>query len=422
MNKWLAVALTLSLAAPSLPAAGEDEASFEASQAARAKGGEAFRAGELAAALKAMEEALSYRPSHPGLLGNVAYLAAALGDGQRAAEALRAYAALGLVPGDEIQAKVKEAVAYDAWQTLQDAFARNTRTIGTADIDTPLPADLRLVEGIAMAEDGTLYVGTVVSGGIYRMNGHKATMVVDARDHEFGSFFGMAMHEGSLYATFARVEQTPGFVPGEGQTGLAKINPETGDVITVWTLPDGTEGQQLADLTITSDGTIYVSDAQGKKIYRVEGDTLLPAFNHKGFMSPQGMADLPGKGLYMADYGRGIWKLDKKSGEATLLDAPADTSLLGIDGLVAHNGRLIAIQNGVTPQRIVEMHLNSGAVAGITVLAQNLQGWSEPTLGVSGPSGVYYIAASQWPKYGDSGAIRQGAEAPTVTPVMLIRD
>ncbi|WP_025897653.1 hypothetical protein [Kordiimonas gwangyangensis] len=178
MNKWLAVALTLSLAAPSLPAAGEDEASFEASQAARAKGGEAFRAGELAAALKAMEEALAFRPTHPGLLGNVAYLAASTGDGQRAAEALRAYAALGLVPGDEIQAKVKEAVAYDAWQTLQDAFARNTRTIGTADIDTPLPADLRLVEGIAMAEDGTLYVGTVVSGGIYRMNGHKATMVL----------------------------------------------------------------------------------------------------------------------------------------------------------------------------------------------------------------------------------------------------
>jgi hypothetical protein len=422
MNKWLAVALTLSLSVPALPTAVEDEAAFAASQAARAKGGEAFRAGDLGAALAAMEEALSFRPTHPGLLGNVAYLAASTGDGQRAAEVLRAYAALGLVPGEEIQAKVKEAVTPAAWQSLEAAFKHNTRTIGTADIDTPLPADLHLVEGIALATDGTMYVGTVVSGGIYRMKGHEATMVVDAKDHEFGSLFGMTMHDGSLYATFARVEQTPGYVKDEGQTGLAKINPTTGDVLKVWVLPDGTEGQQIADLTVTADGTIYVSDAQGKKIYRVEGDTLVAAFSHSGFMSPQGIVELKGEGLYLADYGRGIWKLDEKSGEATLMDTPTNASLLGIDGLVAHKGRLIAIQNGVNPQRIAEVHIDGDTITGITVLAQNLEGWDEPTLGVSGKDGIYYIAASQWPKYGESGAIRQGAEPPAATPVMLIRD
>lgn len=422
MNKWLAVALTLSLLAPATPAVAEDETAFEASQAARAKGGEAFRAGDLGAALAAMEKALSFRPTHPGLLGNVAYLAAATGDGQRAAEALQAYAALGLLPGAEIQAKVKEAVTPVAWEKLEAAFRHNNRTVGTADIDTPLPADLHLVEGIALSEDGTLYIGTVVSGGIYRMNGHEAVQIVDARDHEFGSFFGMAMFGGNLYATFARVEQTPGHMKGEGQTGLAKINPETGDVLQVWTLPGGTEGQQLADLTVTSDDSIYVSDAQGKKVYRVEGDTLVPAFSHAGFMSPQGIAELPGKGLYLADYGRGIWKLDEKSGEMTLMDTPTNTSLLGIDGLVAHKDRLIAIQNGVNPQRIVEVHLDGEAITGITILAQGLEGWDEPTLGVSGKNGIYYIAASQWPKYGDSGMVREGAAAPATTPVMLIRD
>ena len=422
MKKRLAIALAAVLALPTGSPMAEDEAAFQASQEARGRGGEAFRAGDLTAALAAMEEALSYRPGHPGLLGNVAYLAAATGDGQRAVEALEAYAALGLVPGGEIRAKAKEAVTPAAWERLEAAFTRNGRAIGMADIDTPLPADLRLVEGIALGPDDTLYVGTVVSGGIYRMDGHEATMIVGAKDHEFGSFFGMTMHDGSLYATFARVEQTPGYVPGEGQTGLAKINPATGDVLQVWTLPGGTEGQQIADLAVTAAGTIYLSDAQGRKVYRVKGDTLEPAFTHEGFMSPQGIAELPGKGLYLADYGRGIWHLNEKSGEATLLEAPEGSSLLGIDGLVAHKGRLIAIQNGVNPQRIIEVHPGADGIESVTVLAQALDGWNEPTLGVSGNAGLYYIAASQWPKYGESGSLRNGAEPPSVTPVMVIRD
>ena len=422
MNKWLAVALTLSLSVPSLPTAAEDEAAFQASQTARARGGEAFRAGDLNAALTAMEEALSLRPSHPGLLGNVAYLAASTGDGQRAADALRAYAALGLVPGADIQAKVKEAITPAAWRELETAFKLNTRTIGTAHIDTPLPADLRLVEGIALGPDDTIYVGTVVSGGIYRMDGHDATMIVDAKDHEFGSFFGMSMYDGNLYATFARVEQTPGYTPDEGQTGLAKINPETGDILKVWTLPDGTDGQQVADITVTQAGTIYVSDAQGRKVYRVAGDTLEVAFAHPGFMNPQGLAEIPGLGLLLADYGRGIWYLDEQSGEATLLDVPDTVSLLGIDGLVAHEGRLMAIQNGVNPQRIIEIALKGSAVTGVKVRAQALEGWDEPTLGASGSAGMFYIAASQWPKYGAWGAIKQGAQQPAPTPVMVIAD
>ena len=216
MKKWLAFSLVFALMAGPAVANAEEDAAFQAAQEARARGGEAFRAGDLSAALAAMEEALALRPTHPGLLGNVAYLAASTGDGERAAAALKAYAALGLVPGEEVRARAKEAVSSAAWEALEAAFKHNSRTIGTADIDTPLPADLQLVEGITMAEDGTLYVGTVVSGGIYRMNGHEATLIVDAKDHEFGSFFGMTLHEGYLYTTFARVEQTPGYVKGEG--------------------------------------------------------------------------------------------------------------------------------------------------------------------------------------------------------------
>ena len=422
MKKWLAFATAAAFAVFPSIAKAEDQASFTASQDARARGAEAFREGDLPTALAAMEEALTLRPTHPGLLGNVAYLAAATGDGQRAAKALEAYAALGLVPGEEIRAKVRDAVSAAAWQRLEDAFNRNSQPIGTAEIAAPLPAELHLVEGIARDTDGTFYIGTVVSSGIYRVTGDGTTKIVNAKDHEFGSFFGMSLHDGSLYATFARVEQTPGFVPDDGQTGLAKINPATGDVRKVWTLPGGTEGQQIADLCITANGTVYLSDAQGGTVYRVEGDMLEPAFRQEGFMSPQGIAELPGKGLYLADYGRGIWRLDQVSGEATLMDAEENTSLLGIDGLVAHEGELVAIQNGVNPQRVIALDMDGDRITGVRVLAQALEGWDEPTLGVSTGEGVFYIAASQWPKYGENGSPREGVSPPGVTPIMLIRD
>ncbi|WP_262692316.1 NHL repeat-containing protein [Kordiimonas aestuarii] len=425
MKKPLAMALCLvmsSLVTPSGPCRAEDQAAFKAGQAARARGVDAFRAGDLDTALAAMEEALTHRPGHPLLLGNVAYLAAATGDGGRAYEAAQAYAALGLVPGAEIQAKIKQAITPDAWRRLEAMFARNDKKIGMFEISASFNRELQLVEGIAEDDEGTLYAATVVSGGIYRRDGWNAVQIVDAKDHEFGSFFGMTFHDGALYATFARVEQTPGYVQGEGQTGLAKIDPKTGDILKVWTLPDGTDGQQIADLTITATGTILLSDAQGGKVYRVAGDTLEVAFSDAGFMSPQGIAELPGNGLFLADYGRGIWHLDEKSGAITLMEPPANTTLLGIDGLIAHKGRLYAIQNGVNPHRIIRITVADQAISAVEIVAQNLEPWKEPTLGFSSESGVLYVAASQWPKYGEWGAIRQGAAPSAPTPIMLIRD
>ncbi|WP_417449422.1 hypothetical protein [Kordiimonas sp.] len=420
MKKTLA--LTLCLLSLSYPAASESQSAFEAGQAARTRGAEAFRDGDIPAALAAMEEALSFRPTHPGLLGNVAYLAATTGDGGRAYAAATAYAALGLVPGEEVQAKIKQAVTADAWRRLEALFAKNNQKIGMFEISASFERDLVLIEGITEDDEGTLYASTVVSGGIYRRDGWKAVQIVDAKDHEFGSFFGMAFHHGALYVTFGRIAQTPGYEPDQGQTGLAKIDPKTGNVLKVWTLPDGTDGQQIADLTITENGTIYLSDAQGGRVYKVVGDALQPAFTHKGFMSPQGLAELPGIGLFLADYGRGIWRLDEKSGGIILMEPPKNTSLLGIDGLIAHKGQLYAIQNGVSPQRIIKVGFIEGEITSIDVVAQNLEPWNEPTLGVSTDDGVLYVAASQWPKYDKWGAVRQGAKPPAPTPIMLIRD
>lgn len=401
----------------------ETEAAYEASQAARNKGVEAFRAGDLVAALVHMEEALSHRPNNPLLLGYVAYLAAETGKTDRAEEVAKRYAVLGLVPADGIRASLENALSKEPAHEVSKAFLANLQPRGNMETKFLLPATFELVEGIAVDSNGRFYFGSVVSGSIVRMDATGPSKIVEARQHEFGSFFGMAMHESSLYVTFAQISQTPGYTEGEGQTGVARIDPETGDVLQVWTLPDSTTNQQIADIAISSDGGIYVSDALGRKIYRITAETLFPAFAHDGFMSPQGIAETGGGHLILADYGRGLWRLDRESGHVTLLGAPMNISLHGIDGLIWHGGKLIALQNGVTPHRVLAIDISADGtyVEKARVVAQGFGDYGEPTLGVSTSDGLYFIAGSQWPSYGDGGILNEGMEAKP-TPVMKLID
>jgi len=393
----------------------ETEAAYEASQTARNKGVAAFREGDLQTALKHIEEALGHRPNHPLLLGYVAYLAAETGDKEKARHAAARYGALGLSPGNDIRLALRNALGDEA-RRLEDRFDANLAPAGSATTKFMLPESLQLVESIARDDMGRFFFGTVVDGGIYRMDAAGPVKIVDTKQHEFGSFFGMTVAGGSLYATFAHIEQTPGHVEGEGQTGIARIDPDTGEILDVWTLPGGTEDQQLADITVTHDGVIFASDAKGKKVYQITGDTLFPLFAHAGFMSPQGLAETPDGRLIMADYGRGLWHLDRKTGAATLLGAPRDVSLHGIDGLARHGDYLMAIQNGVTPHRILKLTLaaDGNSVEQAAVAAKALEAFDEPTLGISAQDGFYFVASSQWPKYGPGGMVREGAEvAPT---------
>ncbi len=139
--------------------------------------------------------------------------------------------------------------------------------------------------------------------------------------------------------------------------------------------------------------------------------------------SAQGIELLYDNSLLVADYGRGLWRIDLESHEAKLLDVPDTVSLIGIDGLFTHRGSLIAVQNGVSPHRIIEIETdkNYEKVTGIKVLAQNLPEFDEPTLGISTLDGIMFVASSQWPKFAPGGNVREG-QTYEPTRIMLIRD
>jgi hypothetical protein len=138
------------------------------------------------------------------------------------------------------------------------------------------------------------------------------------------------------------------------------------------------------------------------------------------FRSLQGIAPTPdGRAVYVADYSHGIMRLDLRTGDVIrVADAPRSTSL-GCDGIVWYRGSIIAIQNGVSPARVVRFVLDpTGArFARAEVIDRNAAVADEPTIGEIVGRDFVYVANSQWEKHRDDGTVAPGAR---LTPPVLL--
>jgi hypothetical protein len=109
------------------------------------------------------------------------------------------------------------------------------------------------------------------------------------------------------------------------------------------------------------------------------------------------------KRLYVADYTNGIFAIDITTKKVTLMTPASDTTMLGLDGIYFANNSLIAIQNGVSPQRIVRLSIEGDRISKFEVLEANQPAHDDITLGTLVGNELYYIANGQWNLIGDDG-------------------
>jgi len=101
--------------------------------------------------------------------------------------------------------------------------------------------------------------------------------------------------------------------------------------------------------------------------------------------------------MYVADYSKGIFRIDIRTKEIVQLKPAPTVTLLGIDGMYYFDGYLIAIQNGVNPNRVVSLEVRGDTIPSFKTLEATHPDYMEPTLGVLIGSELHYIANSQWP-------------------------
>ena len=410
-------------AAPCLAqnAAETDVAAF---QRLRAEGVAAANADDLATASARLAEADARIPNHPGLMLMRARLAAGAGQPAEALAQVRRYAEAGLVmnlAGDRALSTLADQPGFDA---LAAAIEVNRVPVG-ADRLRPLAAvpGGGLVESVARDEArGRWLVALIRDRTIVALDDAGGISPFLMPEAETGGVLGLVMdpRAGVLWAATAplppAVHARAADVPPPA-SALLKIEVASGRELARYPAPR--PDQMLGDVALGPDGTVYI--AGGDLLQLRPGGEALEVLTPAGLMrSPQGMAVTPdGAALIVADYSSGLWRVDRSSGAATRLTAPANASLIGVDGLISDGRLLYALQNGVAPQRVLRLTLDAGwsRVVAVDVLAANLPQLDEPTTGLVREGELVFVSRSQWSDFDGEGALK----SPEPEPALISR-
>ena len=173
-------------------------------------------------------------------------------------------------------------------------------------------------------------------------------------------------------------------------------------------------GTALGDMTLAPNGDLVVSDGQSGGVYHLAaGGDALDRIDSGDFISPQTPAFLPGgHRVFIPDYLRGIAVLDVASHHVTWLATEGKYALSGIDGLYLHERRLVAIQNGTSPERVVVFALDASLsrIVSESIVEESTPNLGDPTHGVFIGNDFYFIANSGWDALDDHGDLLADAK------------
>lgn len=399
-----------------------------ASRAAYQEAVHAYQAHDFPAFLLHAREAERLRPAHGGVVYGLACAYALTGDTAAALAALQRFAALGHTADLDADADLTSIRSLPAFDSLRQAMRRNAAPLVRSTPAFTLAERDLLTEGIAYdPKTRSFFVGSVRQAKILRVDGRgHATELVPPGLKGFWAPLGMRVDAARrvLWVAGAALPQTVGYDSADaGRSGLFRFDLASGALTGRFPLPADGQPHTLGDVTLARNGDVYSTDSRGPAVYRVRAgsDSIERFATSPLLLSAQGLAlDAEERTLYVADYSRGILRIDLATRAVRLLETADDVLALGIDGLYLVRGSLIGIQNGVEPHRVVRLRLDAGGdrVAHGEVLERARPDYAEPTLGVVVGHDLFYVAASQWERFRDDGTI----DAPeTLRPPLVLR-
>jgi len=384
----------------------------------------AYQAEDFAAMRVAAQASLNARPEYPGALFNKAFSEALDGDADAAMETLGRLIEKQIDYGVENIEAFAELKEHPVWDSYLANIAAINQRIGKADVAVRFDRPDFIPEGIAVAEGGGVILGSIRHGQLFVEALDSDDLVIGPAGH--WSVFGMRFDgRDGLWFASSRVPQYAGISDRSAyMAGLFRLDLETLEISERARLPVVEGDQVLGDLVIADDESIYTTDSIDGPVYRYsitddEYSTLVP----KGvFGSPQGLAlDVAGDYLFVADYIGGLYRVRLADGGVEKVTMPDATSDYGIDGLYRHGNRLIAIQNGIQPHRVVAMSLSDDgtAIESAEILAMNLPEFDEPTLGTVVGDEFYFVANSHWNRFDEDNNLPEDLTGPIVLKIGL---
>ncbi len=396
-----------------------------------ARAAAAYEQGDDAAWIEALEELHRMRPHNPDFMLQLVSGYARSGQTAKAFDMMLRMQRQGMAYDWDENPDVETLRQYRLYGHLNTLMKEAGEPFGDAREFARLDGAVAMPEALAFdPRTGRLFAGTVRDGRIlvFGEDSEWREFAAPASVPGLRAVFDLVVDaaRGHLWVATGLTSQFRGFRTTEaGRTALLKLDLASGEKLGEYPVaPDGLP-HLLGALALAEDGSIFASDSLSPFIYRLEPGAERPErfAGHPVFTGLRGLAlSADGSHLYVADYELGIFLIE--AGDERRMAAigiPDELNLAGIDGLYFWNDSLIAIQNGISPQRVVRLQLDQSGtrVANIVPLLAAHPDFDTPTFGTLADRELILIASSHWDKVDGSG--RPLASPLPDTPLLALR-
>jgi sugar lactone lactonase YvrE len=383
------------------------------------RGVRAFRANDVGVAHRELRHAALAWPVEQGYLWGRVISAAMMSDTAEVIAGLRGYSNIGLGRSVWSDTALRQFHAVPEFRILATRLDSNIAPLVRSHEVATMRDSTFWPEGVDFdPKSGNYYLASVRHRTIAELRPDGTVREMWPRASAgMGALMGIRVDtvRGVLWATMSGIAQMEGYAPADSALGaLLRIRISDGSIERRWDIPPSPLGHVLGDLAVSASGDVFLTDSREPVLYRLRvGADTLERITNPLFRSLQGMApSRDGAALYVADYAYGLLRVDLHDGSVVRLDdAPGSTSL-GCDGIVLDpSGAIIAVQNGVSPARIMRFTIDDRArrITRAEVIDRNTLLADEPTIGTLAHGEFVYVANSQWEKYDERGTRKPAA-------------
>jgi len=389
----------------------------------------AYDAGEISRFCELTEDLTKAWPDHPRLIYNLARGNALEGRGDLALDLLDRLVSMRVAIDPREDEDLRSLHELPRFAELIDRYEVAITPMIRGEVAFRLDDPEFVPEDVALdPTTGDLFISSIRQRKIIRVDGQGGTTTFAGYpDIDMLAALSMAVdsERQRLWLTTASAPSMIDFQAGEheGRSELLGFNLRSGELEVRVAAPSVGDQHELNDLVVDAHGAVLVGDAPVGAIYRLPlGAPVFETIVATGSLfSPQGIVIVPEDGeIVIADYSRGLCRL-RTDGTVQILRSPVDAWLGGIDGLSISGPReLIAVQNGITPNRVVRIHLTEAidGVASVEVLDLAHPEHDQPTLGEVVENDFLYVANSLWGAWDREGNLIEGRK---LTPPVILR-
>lgn len=302
----------------------------------------------------------------------------------------------------------------EAWNFIVDSLRKSLEPFGEGKVAFTLPAGDHLYESLAWdPKRERLLVGSVRDGTIQvaDANGKLKPFIAPDANNGLWSVYAMATvpEEDALYVASTASIYFKGFAQADfGKAGVFRFRLSDGKLVDKFLLDSGNQQNTLSSIVAGRNGLVFAADGLRNIVYRLDGGALKPMVANPRLTSLRGLAlDGDGSRLYFADHTLGVFGVDLAAGKA--FDLAFDQTKLalgGVDGLYWYDGTLVAIENRMSPKRVIRLNLSEDgrAIVRAMPLDAGKPEFELPTYGAVAGDTLYFIANSQKNKYDGYGS------------------